>query len=313
MSMIELFAAEKRSRFAINLLLTLSFTNATISAGILTASPPNLITLDFLARAGEKVTYMGWLVYGFPPALVATIITWAYIQWYYKPEKQAIEGGDAYIAQNLRRMGKVKPEEWRVMVVFLIIVLLWAVGDMVGIDTTTSALLGVVVLMMPRVGVITWDAASKEVSWGVLMVCGGGLSLGDVLIRTGAAKWLSTQAFGALGLAGLSAVVILLIILFITQYMHLLFAATTSMAAALLPLVMTLAQAVHMDVRLLMMAVGMVVGGYPLLMFYNTLPSIVIYGTGRLQVGDFPRVGIVLCAIACFVYVICYFTYWQWL
>ncbi len=313
LSIIRLFSEEKRSKFAINLLLTLSFTNATISAGIFTASPPNLITADFMAKADAATSYLEWLIYGLPPAAVMTFLTWGYIQWYYKPEKQTIEGGDAFIAKGLAEMGKVTPAEWRVLAVFLLIVTLWAIGDRIGIDTSTACLIGVVLLMAPKFGVIHWAEASREVNWGVLMVCGGGLSMGSVLIKTGAAKWISTTVFGALGLSSVSPMILLLILMVVAQFMHLLFAATTSMAAALLPIVLALVQSNGMDMRQTMLAMGMIIGGYPLLMFYNTLPSIVVYGTGKLEVGDFPRVGIVLCAIACVVYEICAMTYWQWL
>jgi len=58
---------------------------------------------------------------------------------------------------------------------------------------------------------------------------------------------------------------------------------------------------------------GMIIGGYPLLMFYNTLPSIIVYGTGKLRVEDFPKVGVLICAVACLLYSLCAATYWRWL
>lgn len=48
----------------------------------------------------------------------------------------------------------------------------------------------------------------------------------------------------------------------------------------------------------LVLPAGMIVGGYPLLMFYNTLPNILVYGTGKLRVQDFPIVGTLACAVA---------------
>jgi di/tricarboxylate transporter len=57
----------------------------------------------------------------------------------------------------------------------------------------------------------------------------------------------------------------------------------------------------------------MIIGGYPLLMFYNTLPSILVYGTGKLRVEDFPKVGVVICVVACLLYALCAATWWQWL
>ena len=65
----KIMAGEGRSRFSVNILLTLAFTNSVVSAGILTAGVPNPVTVDFLAKVGQHVSYTDWLVYGFPPAI----------------------------------------------------------------------------------------------------------------------------------------------------------------------------------------------------------------------------------------------------
>ena len=74
-----------------------------------------------------------------------------------------------------------------------------------------------------------------------------------------------------------------------------------------------MAQSADVDAVALALPAGMIIGGCPLLMFYNTLPSIIVYGTGRLRVGDFPKIGVAICALACLVYALCAATYWRWL
>src|SRR6185312_3677843 len=77
LSILAIFGAGARSPFAINLLLTLTMTNATIGAGVLTATVPNPVTVEFIAKAsGHTITYAEWLLYGFPPALIMTMFTW---------------------------------------------------------------------------------------------------------------------------------------------------------------------------------------------------------------------------------------------
>jgi len=116
-----------------------------------------------------------------------------------------------------------------------------------------------------------------------------------------------------LGLQGASTLVILIVVMLIVQYMHLMFSTTVAMATALMPIVLALADTAHINPLVLALPVGMLIGGYPLLMFYNTLPNIVVYGTGKLRVEDFPRVGVVLCTVACILYTLCAATYWRWL
>lgn len=315
LSILALYGIAGRSSFATNLLLTLTMTNATIGAGILTATVPNPVTVEFVAKAGgHTISYAEWLLYGFPPALLMTFATWGLIQRVFPPEVAARQDEiDGTIRANLGKLGRMSGPEWRTLLVFGLITVLWATQGLSGLDTTVVCLAGVVLLFLPKFGVITWADANKGVSWQVLLVAGGGISLGDILLKTGAASWLANAIFHGLGLGGASALVVIVVVMLIVQYLHVIFVGTTAMATALLPIILAMAGTAGISPVALALPAGMIIGGYPLLMFYNTLPSIIVYGTGRLTVGDFPKVGIVVCALACFVYALCAATYWRWL
>lgn len=313
-SIISLYGTQGRTRFSTNLLLTLAFTNATISAGILTATVPNPVTVDFIVKAGgPAISYMEWFKFGFPPAVLMTVLTWGFIQLIYKPEHKEIPGGAEHVAQKLAQMGPMTGEEKRTLFVFLFVVALWMTGSWTKIDSTIACLLGAVMVMAPKLGVINWKEAEKGVSWQIVMITGGGMAMGAILTQTGAAKWVANAIFQALGLGGLSMVMILIVVLVIIQYMHLFFVGTTVMLTSLMPIVLGISESAGLPPALLGMPVGMIVGGYPLLMFYNTLPNIMAYDTGKVSVMDFPKVGFVVSGLACLVYAVCAGTYWQWL
>lgn len=315
LGILSLFGCGTRSPFAINLLLTLTMTNATIGAGVLTATVPNPVTVEFVAKAtGHTITYAEWLTFGFPPALVMTLFAWWFIQRVFKPEFSAgLDNVDETIRENLARMGATSAAEWRALSVFIAVTLLWATQGITGLDTTVVCLLGACLLFLPRFGVMDWNDANKGVSWQVLLVAGGGVSLGDILMKTGAANWLAGTIFHALGLAGTSTLVVIIVVMLIVQFMHVIFVGTTAMATALLPIILAMAATAGIPPVALALPAGMIIGGYPLLMFYNTLPSILVYGTGKLRVEDFPKVGIVICIVACLLYAACAATWWQWL
>src|SRR6516225_3965675 len=170
LSILAIFGSGARSPFAINLLLTLTMTNATIGAGILTATVPNPVTVEFVAKAsGHTITYAEWLLYGFPPALIMTMFTWWFIQRVFPPEfKAGHEEADARISQNLAAMGRTSLAEWRTLAVFVLVTGLWATQGLTGLDTTVVCLLGACLLFLPRFGVIDWSDANKGVSWQVL-------------------------------------------------------------------------------------------------------------------------------------------------
>jgi anion transporter len=311
--LISAFKVGPRSRLAKGLLLTLTLTNATMGAGILTATLPNPITVEFIAKAGgPAVSYTRWLMIGFPPALVMTFLTWWMCRVMFKPEVAEIPGGKSYVSDSLARLGRLSRDECRALVVFAIVVALWVSGEWTKIDVTIAALAACCLLFLPGVGFLTWDDANKGVSWQIVFVAGGGISLGALMMKTGAAKWLAITILNATGVAGMSTLIVLIVIMMIIQYLHVLFVGTTAMATAILPVVIGMAEHLHINPLIFALPAGMIIGGYPLLMFYNTLPNILVYGTGELEVGDFPKVGVILCTIAVLLYALCAATYWQW-
>ena len=311
LGLVAAFKVGARSNLAKGFLLTLAFTNSTISAGILTATLPNPITVEFIAKAGgPTITYMQWLYYGFPPALLMTVLSWWVCRRMFKPEVEHIPGGSAYVGEALARMGAMSAEK-RALAVFLLATGLWVSGEWTRIDVTIAALFCSCLLFLPGVGFLSWEDANKGVSRQIVFVAGGGISLGAMMMKTGAAKWLAMTILNTFGAAGLATLTVLIIVMFIVQYLHALFVGTTGMLTAIMPVVLGMAEHLGVNPLVFAMPAGMIVGGYPLLMFYNTLSSILVYGSGEMEVKDFPKAGFVLCTIAVIVYALCAMTYWK--
>jgi anion transporter len=316
LAIIEIFRKnaklEGRSQFAVGLLLTLGFTNSIISAGILTATIPNPVTADFIFKAtGHTISYLEWFIYGFPPALVMTFFAWWLINKVFKAEVNEIPGGQELIMEKLNEMGKMSADEWKTCGVFLLVVAMWMTSSITGINTTVAAIIGVCLLFL--LGVINWADASKTAAFQFMMIMGGGFIVADLLMATGAAKWLAETLFSALNLNGISILALLLIVMFIIQYMHIPFMGTTKMATMMIPIVISVAEAAQIDPMILAMPAGMLIGGFPLFLFYNTISSLLVYGTNELKMSDFPKVGIPVCTVAIIVYGFVAMTYWRWL
>jgi anion transporter len=314
LGIFHVFGQTGRTKFAINLLLTLTMTNATMGAAIYTATVPNPVTVDLIAKSGGPViTYGQWFIYGFPPALLMTFITWWFIQLVFRPELEQLPDGKEFVKKKLSELGPLTSVEKRAMIVFALVVTLWATGGWTDIDPTTAALGGILFFFLPKFGFMTWEDVNKNMSWSLIFIAGGGISLGLILMKTGAAKWFAVTIFNMLGLHGLSVLIMLIIIMLIIQYMHLLFVGTTAMATSFIPIVIAMAEHAQINPVVFALPAGMIIGGYPLLMFYNTTPNIAVYGTGLLKVEDFPKVGVAVCLIAVIVYAVCATTYWRWL
>jgi len=303
---------QQRSNFAVGLLMIMCFTNSTISAGVLTSSIPNPVVVDFLFKAtGKMISYAEWFVYGFPPALIMTIFTWWYIGKVCKAEIDEIPGGTEFIKDKLSNMGKISIVEWKTIAIFGVIGLLWATQSMTKIDTTMAALVGVGLFFL--LDVIKWPDFAKGGAFNILLVMGGGFSAGEILLSTGAAKWVAMTLLNLLGLVGATTTIVMLVIMIVVQYIRLFFQGTTKMATIMMPIIIAMAIAANADPFAVALPAGMLITGFPLLMFYGTTPNVVVYGTGIIKVMDFPKFGFPIATVGILFYLAVAVTYWKWL
>ena len=75
----------------------------------------------------------------------------------------------------------------------LLLLLAWATeGKLHRFDTTSTTYAGLVLLLLPRFGVMTWKDVQSRIPWGTVIVFGVGISLGTALLTTQAGQWLGT-------------------------------------------------------------------------------------------------------------------------
>ena len=99
----------------------------------------------------------------------------------------------------MKDLGPVSAREWRLIVISILLLLFWSTEKYFTQLILLLSLIALGVMLMPKVGVITWKGVEKKIPWGTIIVFGVGISL----IKTGAAQWLSDQTFGLMGLKGL--------------------------------------------------------------------------------------------------------------
>ena len=301
-----------RSNFAVGLLLILAYTNSIISAGVLTASTPNPVTVDFIFKAtGKVISYADWFILGFPPALMMTMFSWWYISTFCKSEVKEIPGGAEYIEQKLTGMGPVKQIEWKTIFVVGLIGVLWATGNITRLDTTMVCLAGSGLFFVLKV--INWSDVSKSGALNIMVLMGGGFTVAELLFSTGAAKWIAVSLLQATGMVGASMLTVLLGIIVVVQYSHFIFQGTTKMATILTPIIIAMAVASNIDPAVVALPAGMIIAGYPLVMFYSTISNTIIYDGAIIKFSDFPKFGFPICTVAVLLYVVMALTYWKWM
>lgn len=310
LSVIREYQGKDKRMYGVNLLLTLCVTSSTISAGILTSTVSNPMAVEYIANAADHlVTYGEWFQWGFPPALVMTVLSWLVIQFCFRLEKPVDGRESLYLQKQLADLGPVTKQEICTSVIIAVTVVLWIFGSRWGIDSTTAALLGAVLLFLPMCSVLEWKDCQSGISISVVFVISGGISLGDAMARTGAADWLAERVFGFLN-SEISLTLSIVLIIAVVQFMHVFFVGTATMANAFFPILISVAARIQVSPLCIILPAAFMIGGYPVLTFFNTTPNILCYDTGSLKSIDFIKTGIPISVLACIVYGICAEWFW---
>ncbi|MDF2610410.1 MAG: citT [Lachnospiraceae bacterium] len=313
LKIIEQFQGKKKTKYGANIMMTLCCTNSSISAGILTSTITNPMAVEYIFNAtGKMVSFFEWFKWGFPPALIITVFIWILIQIIFKPEKANEDNGVIYIKEQLKSLGAMKAEEKRVAIVTIGTILLWILGDRLGIDSTTTCILGACILCLPKIGYLEWKDCQKNISLNVVFICSGGISLGAAMSSTGTATWMANSIFEIFNLSQYSQVILIILLIVIVQFMHVFFVGTATMANVFFPILLGIATVSKINPLLTILPAAFMIGGYPILMFFNTTPNILCYDTGEVQANDFPKIGFLVSVFACIVYAICVKWYWPY-
>ena len=201
----------------------------------------------------------------------------------------------------MAELGPMKTSEKKLLVMSLILLFLWSTEKILHpFDTSTTTIAMVAIMLLPQIGVMTWKDAQSKIGWGTLMLFGVGISLGSALLSTKAADWLAKIIVSALGVQTMPALLILAVLAAFLILIHLGFASATALAAAMIPIVISVLQTVKTPGinKWGMTMVLQYVVSFGFILPVNAPQNMVAYGTDTFEVRDFIRTGIPLTVIA---------------
>jgi len=202
--------------------------------------PTNLIAIGALEAVGIRITFLDWLIQGYPIGLVCCVIFALCVCMIFKPEEitdAAILGAKEMISGS----GKMQPREWKALIIVAGMFILWVLSTWVPLfDTTLVALLGMCLLFMPGIEVVTWKQYCENSSWDALFLIGGVGAIAAAASATGAASWLINTVLA--DAVNWSPVVVLIAISAVACVMHVLCPSGPAVAGLLCAPMIILAQ-----------------------------------------------------------------------
>jgi solute carrier family 13 (sodium-dependent dicarboxylate transporter), member 2/3/5 len=283
--------------FTVALLLGVAYAASIGGLGTPIGTPPNALLVGFMAESfNRRVGFVEWMAFGVPLVVVGLPLTWLLLTRVFFPvAADRIAGGREAIAAQARALGRMSRTEWTVAVVTALAAAAWLTQPLLaevvpGISDAGIAIIAALLLFLVPTGQRGQRALGRDaigrVPWGVLVLFGGGLSLANGIQQTGLAVAIGKSA-SAIGTWPIVAVALAVtaIVVFLTEL-----TSNTAVAAALLPVVTSLAVAIRGDPMLLAVPT-VLAASCGFMMPVGTPPNAMVYGSGRIRMPEMLRAG----------------------
>ncbi len=313
----EEFGKDRSHTFSVGLMLGIAYSCSVGGLMTLVGTPPNLSFVrifEILFPEAPPIAFGQWMVMALPLGVTMLLCAWFMITrvFYRAPAELTIDRD--VVASERAALGPVSFEEKVVMGVFASTALLWVfrVDIQLGIATIPgwSRLLpfpgmiddGTVAITMASLlfFIPTRDRSRGDsrimgrdviprLPWNIVLLFGGGFALAAGFQRTGLALLVGDQFQAVSNLPTFA--LILLVCLMITFLTEL--TSNTATTEMILPILAAIAVATETH-PLILMIPATLSASCAFMMPVATPPNAIVFGSGRLTVGEMARIGIVL-------------------
>lgn len=297
---------EREHNTYVFVLLGIAYSASIGGMGTLVGSPPNAIVASQL-----HLTFSDWLWYGLPIMIILMPLMIGSLFIVFKPRL------NFRFEQKFERV-EMNADRWKTLLIFTFVALCWIFSSQ--LNPIFSELLGLpkkvgsfdsVVAMLAAVliavaGVASWKQIQDNTEWGVLLLFGGGLTLSEVLKNSGASKIMADGIVfliqgGHFYLIGL---IVATFIIFLTE-----FTSNTASAALLVPIFISIAQALGMPELGLALIIGLG-ASCAFMLPVATPPNAIVFGVGVIKQSEMVKAGFVLNIVSILVIATIGYLFW---
>ena len=284
----------------------------------LTATAPNPLVVDLVAKATDSKIHLSWgtwFVAMVVPGMVAMVLMPIILYFLYKPEITSTPNAPEMARAKLKEMGPMSRNEKITLGVFAVLLVLWAgllapLG--IKVDATTTTFLGISLLLLT--GVLTWDDVLKEKgAWDTIVWFAALVMMATFLNKLGLIKWFSDLMGQQIQGMGLSWVVGCTLLAVVYIYSHYMFASGTAHVTAMLGAFYAVGLHLGAPPMLFALVLAASTGIMMSLTHYASGSSPVIYNSGYTTMGEWWIAGFVMSAVEILIFCTIGITWWKML
>ncbi|KAK9815699.1 hypothetical protein WJX72_008247 [[Myrmecia] bisecta] len=246
------------------------------SALFLTAAAQNLLCLKLASELGAVIAspWLTWFKAAIVPALVGLLVTPLLMYKLSPPEITDTPDAPRQASERLKAMGPMSRDEKIMLGTMGFAVVLWVLGDSIGVSSVVAAMLGLSVLLLT--GVLHWrDCLNYPPAWDTLFWFAVLVGMSGQLNTLGVISWASESVGGQLATLNLGWKGVFVLLNLVYFGLHYMFASQTAHVGAL-----------YAAFLAMMMASGVpgTLGALSLAYVSNLFGSITHYGSGQAAV-----------------------------
>ncbi len=242
----------KKSIAAVPILLAIGWGAGIGGAGTPLGGAMNLAAISYIEQfTGEEFMYINWIVRLLPYFICATLLLW--VGMLCMPLKvKRLEGTHEYFASEYAKLGKITKEE----IICAVLFILASIGAFTrplyasllpGLSPAYIFLilgsLSFFISTKSKGVLLTWERAEKGTMWGMMVLFGGGLALGQLINGSGASAKIAEHMCSLSLDGGLLTIIVFVVIgRIISELTN-----STTSAAIIIPIVLTTTQTLGLN------------------------------------------------------------------
>ena len=286
---------DSRNRIGTFLMLTISHINDITSAMFLTAFTGNLLAAKLVTSSlGITLGWGQWFIAAIAPCLASFIIIPLVIYFLTNPVLKKTPEAPKLATEELKKMGPVTGKEIIMGSTVILLLVFWIFGNKLDIDSTTTAFIGLTLLILT--GVLSWDDIKGEkAAWDTLIWFAALLMMAGQVNKLGVTKWLGNTIGNAIeGHLGESSWVLVIIILCtVYVYLHYFFASGNAHIAALFPVFLSVAIALGVPQMIAIFALVICTNYFGSITQFANARNPLLFAEGFVPVKTWWKVGFV--------------------
>lgn len=292
-------------------LMKTSFQGSVITGGMfLTSMAGNPLVAEIASTVGVNITWGTWALAASVPGLLCLLVIPFFLYKMYPPEIKETPDAKKFAAKKLREMGRVRLQEWIMILAFALLITLWIIGPFISMTAVTAALIGLSLLLLTSV--LTWDDVIKEKgAWNTLVWFATLIMMAGFLNKLGLTTWFSSYVEGHVqGLYWFAAFVVLIFIYF---YSHYFFASVVAHIGSMYSPFLLLCIAIGTPPMIAALSLGFFSNLFGGLTHYGCGPAPIFFGSGYVKITAWWKLGFLASLINLTIYLTIGSVWWSFL